>query len=183
MTLTKKVIPLSFCFVWLMVCSAAGQQFPTLERGFSPNKVYSFSDIDAINSYNGNLTISIPIGLNYPLSSSFSYALVLHYNSKVWDYEKINAFGGEYTRAVPNRDSNAGMGWILDLGRLASPGDSSNPLQGDFWNYLSPDGSRHAILDKLHPQSGVTSLSGTVTGADYSHDGTYNRIGLIIKSA
>jgi len=157
---------------------AVAQQFPTVARGVTPNKQYSFGDIDTINSYNGNLSIAIPIGLQYPVNGSFKYGLVLHYNSKVWDYEKRTYIGQDYTSVVPNRDSNAGLGWLLDFGRVASPHDSSNPLPDDSWSYLSPDGSRHGVgsMGGLHPGSNPAALSGNVTSVGYSHEGQYFRM-------
>src|SRR5258708_9505061 len=100
-----------------LAASVSAQQFPSLERGFAPNKYFSFGDIDSINTFNGNLSLQIPIGPAYPVNGGFAYRLSLVYNSKVWDYELV----GASNRAVPNRDSNAGMGWTLvPFGQLAS---------------------------------------------------------------
>jgi len=161
----------------LCATAALAQQFPTMQRGLSMNKEYSLGDIDAINSFNGNLSLSIPIGFDYPVNGAFKYKLTLHYNSKVWDYEQRNYTGSDYTSVVPNRDSNAGMGWLLDFGRLASPHDSSNPLPDDQWSYLSPDGNRHSMTGYgPHPGSQPTALSGNVTQATYSSEGDYLRM-------
>ena len=173
----RNAIALRFALLAFLTTAAAAQTFSTLERGFAPNKLYSFGDFDVVNTFNGNLALSIPIGLEYPVDGGLKYRLTLHYNSKVWDYEQVVYMptGQTFTSVVPNRDSNAGMGWILNLGRLSSPQDSSNTLEK--WNYLSPDGSRHAVsATVLHPNSGPTSLSGNVTAATYSKDGTYMRM-------
>src|SRR5258708_26874965 len=98
-----------------LAASVSAQQFPSLERGFAPNKYFSFGDIDSINSFNGNLTLQIPLGPSYPVNGGFSYRLTLAYNSKVWDYEEISSL----VLTVPNRDSNAGMGWTLTLWQVA----------------------------------------------------------------
>src|SRR5687768_9639251 len=74
-----------------------------LERGFAADKLYDFSGVDSVNTFNGNLTLTIPLGISYPVNGDFSYNLTLHYNSKVWDYEEF--FTGN--RAVPARRANA----------------------------------------------------------------------------
>ena len=53
----KMRISLFLAASFAVIAGAAGQQFPTVERGFTPSKVYSFSDIDAINTFNGNLIV------------------------------------------------------------------------------------------------------------------------------
>ena len=88
--------------------SAAAQQSVTQEKGFAADKVFQFGDIDAINTFNGNLTVRIPLGPTYPVNASLSYGLTLTYNSKVWDYEKTP---GSTVRATPNRRSGAGRWW------------------------------------------------------------------------
>lgn len=60
---------------------------PTLERGFSPNQVYQFNDLDSVNLFNGNLAVNIPIGPVYRVGGDLSYQLRLVYNSKIWDFE------------------------------------------------------------------------------------------------
>src|SRR5437588_13098436 len=65
----------------------AQQQYETLQKGFQPEKLYHFNDLDQVNIFNGNLIINIPIGLTYPLNGGLTYNLVLSYNSNVWDFE------------------------------------------------------------------------------------------------
>ena len=49
---------------------SAQQQFPTLERGLNAGGLYQFAGIDNVNVFNGNLTISIPIGQAYPVENA-----------------------------------------------------------------------------------------------------------------
>jgi len=49
----------------------AAQEFPTLARGLDANKVYTFADVDAVNTFSGNLMIRIPIGPQYPDQAHF----------------------------------------------------------------------------------------------------------------
>ena len=99
-----------------------GQQAPGLEKGFSADKLYQFGDLDSVNTFNGNLTFRLPIGPTYPVNGGTSYALTLTYNSKVWDYEEV----GTYILAVPTRRSNAGLGWLLSLGRIITRANNND---------------------------------------------------------
>lgn len=146
------------------------QQEPGLARGFAPEKVFDLGDLDSINMFNGNLSLRIPLGPSYPVGGSLSYAFTLSYNSKVWDYE---TYAG-YPRAIANRRSNAGMGWLVSLGRLIPASDSSN--EENFWVYESPDGHDHLFYTKLHDTDPTTALISGVTAVAYTRDGTYLRL-------
>src|SRR5438270_673902 len=91
------------------------QKGPNIELGFKPDKIYLF---------NGNLMITIPIGLRYPIGGSLSFQLVMTYNSKVWDYKyDLSETGVTHLNALPNYRSNAGVGWRVSLGRLMNSSD------------------------------------------------------------
>src|ERR1700755_1760370 len=64
------------------------QKHPNIELGFNADKLYQFTTLDAVNLFNGNLVVTIPMGQRYPVNDEFSYGLTLVYNSKVWDYRK-----------------------------------------------------------------------------------------------
>lgn len=147
----------------------AAQQHPNVERGFQADKVYQLNGIDNVNVYNGNLSLSIPIGTEYPGNGTLKYNLTLVYNSKNWDQEQYlydddtvchppPGSGSEpppecgqfYVKTVPSKSSNAGMGWMLSLGRLLSSSDPElypGPAGSvpPYWVYESPDGARHAF--------------------------------------
>lgn len=114
-------------------------------KGFNANNVYQVNDYDSINAFNGNLNISIPIGNSYPIAEGAALQLMLHSNANVWDSEEY--LGGDCTAepgnvAYAHRRANAGMGWILSLGRLFAPGHPTN----DFgWTYEAPDGAEHVF--------------------------------------
>jgi YD repeat-containing protein len=132
-----------WCAVFLLLCVYtvyAQQQFPALERGFHPEKQYQFNDVDSVSILNRNLTIHIPIGMNYPLNGGLSYQLMLTYNSNVWDLQSIPSLG--VVRATPTKRSNAGLGWLLSLGRFVSHLDTVNNQTGaDIFE--SSDGADH----------------------------------------
>src|SRR5215217_4730149 len=118
---------LSVCMA-LFTLPAAGQQDPQEEKGFRPEKMYSFGSLDHVNTFNGNLVAAIPVGMRYPLDGGLTYGLSLTYNSKVWDFEDLDG----YQRSSPGRRGNAGMGWLLTMGRLVDPNDPSNPMDGGW---------------------------------------------------
>lgn len=161
---------------------AAGQQFPAQQRGLSADTAYSLGDIDSVNLFNGNLSLTLPLGQSYPVGPAFSLGFSLGYNSKVWDYEeKICQQSSPpqnvvYQLPVPDKYANAGLGWLLTPGFLLDPsvaGGNQNPLNlGPNWIYVSPDGGHHAFYPRLHPGYPATpSAAGTL----YSNDGTYLR--------
>src|SRR5262249_5562187 len=145
------------------------QQFEGLEKGFVAEKVFHFWDIDSINTFNGNLSIALPIGPAYPVSTNLSYQLTLTYNSKVWNYEQLSGKNG----AVPSRRSNAGMGWLLSLGRMIPP---FTPTGAGAWIYESPDARDHITFAKLHDDDPATTFSSPITGVGYTRNGDYLRM-------
>lgn len=120
------------------------------ELGFQPDKLYHFTDIDSVNLFNGNLTMSVPLGPVYRVGPSLSYQFTLTYNSKVWDFETYDYTSGRHTDMIPNRRSNAGIGWRLSFGRLLPPTDASldhSTDDRDMWVYESPAGDEHPFAD------------------------------------
>jgi RHS repeat-associated protein len=143
---------LAIATVLILSAAANAQQGPALARGFQPDKVYDFTQMDTVNTMNGNLTLQLPLGPKFQVNGGFSYQLSLTYNSKVWDYE---VYAGA-TRAIPTRVSDAGLGWLVSLGRLL-PG------------YQSPDSNVHSFFPWLHEGEPA------VQGVSYTHDGSYIR--------
>jgi len=149
--------------------AAQAQQHPNRGRGLDPEGTYQLGDLDHVNLFNGAPVLRIPISQSYPLGGSLSYALTLTYSGNVWDLEERLASDGQlYTQALPNRRSNAGLGWLLSLGRIILPGDPTNHTDGRYV-YESPDGSDHVLYDNLH--NGETPEANVF----YSRDGTYLR--------
>ena len=137
------VFSLAICSLFLAGSLHAQQQFPTLERGLQPEKLYHFAGIDNVNVFNGNLTIVLPIGQSYPVNGGLSYQLTLSYNSNLWDWETFATISGsgEQKAATPARHSNAGVGWILGYGSFLPKSDPDNNSFTDV--YVAPDGGDH----------------------------------------
>lgn len=146
-------------------------QHPNLERGFSAEKAYDFTGVDDIGLFDGSLMATLPIGPEFHVNGRVSYSLKLTYNNQIWDLDpgQIMIWPDEYPEPIfipyvdawPTRRSNAGVGWLLTLGKLfpdASAWNSTNE-----WVYESPDGADHSV-----GQLGVG-------GVGYSKDGTFIR--------
>lgn len=148
---------------------ASGQTHPNLDRGFAPERAYQIGEIDQVSLYNGNLSITLPIGQAYPLDGGLSYQLVLSYNSKLWDFQRYPSTGRPVGRKLPSRAANAGLGWVFGMGQLFGP--DQDPNTPDTWTYVSPDGAEHELeASTLHP--GIPA-DGEAT---YSRDGSYLRL-------
>jgi RHS repeat-associated protein len=152
----------------VLVCAAlfapiaSGQQDANIERGFAPEKLYQFENVDSINTFNGNLSLTIPIGQTFRVGT-LSWGLKVTYNSKIWDLYS-DSQGVPFAELSPN--DNAGVGWRLSLGQLThSPINSPNA-----WVYTSEDGAEHRFYSTLH-------LSETaVSGYWYTRDNSYLRL-------
>ena len=148
---------------------AAAAEHPNRGRGLDPEGSYQpVGALDSVNLFNGTPVIRIPIGPTYPVAGSLNYSLALYYSGNVWDQEWRQDGQNLYTQALPNRRSNAGLGWLLSLGRMILPSDPTNHT-GTYWLYESPDGSEHVLYPTLH--NGEAMISGVF----YSRNGTYLR--------
>jgi hypothetical protein len=141
------------------------QEHPNVARGFNASGAFATGDIDNINPFNGNLVINLPLGQSFPVNGGLSYGLSLVYNSQVWEHQSYDSV----TQAIPSRVANAGLGWMVSLGRLNPP-----QFLGDYDTfrntYMSPDGSRHTFYPTLHEGETATA------GIEYTRDGSYLRL-------
>jgi YD repeat-containing protein len=152
----------------LPVMKMAAQQ--DTNRGFNPNGMYATGDIDTVNVFNGNLIVNIPLSPNaYPLNGGFSYGLHLIYTGNPWDFvpDLTPPANGGLKDPVPNRRSNAGLGWRVTMGQMRIPG---GPLSGTGYSYEPPDGSKHVFFPTLHPNETADP------NVQYTRDGTYLRL-------
>lgn len=148
----------------LSVTALAQQQFPTLEKGFQPGKMYDFGSIDNVNVFNGALVVSIPVGLAYPMDGGWAYQLRLTYNSNPWDlHDTPNG-----VHSLPSPRANAGFGWTLGYGRYFAFDDPANLSGVDI--YESPDGADHRF------NAVQKDTSCTVPCPSYTSDGSNLRL-------
>jgi YD repeat-containing protein len=176
-----------FAALLLLGSVASAQQekgLNNLANGFAVDKAYHLNDLDQISTFNGNLSINIPLGVRYPVSSGLSYQFVLNYGGNTWDYvgeydywtgiagdDPTATFGvheilvnhaeaGAPSAGGVGQPGNAGMGWHLSLGSM----ETENV-------YVSPDGGRHEFHPFLHDNLAEDGTS----GARYTRDGSYLR--------
>jgi RHS repeat-associated protein len=130
--------------------SPARAQHPNVDRGFSPSGMFDVGGLDVVNGFNGNLVITIPIGLKYPvggLMGSYSFSLV--YNSNVWSHVIVDEGGGiEATDAISDPVANAGLGWRFSLGRIGTDFGISgfqSPANNENEDYYDPEGGEHDL--------------------------------------
>ncbi|HYC88162.1 MAG TPA: hypothetical protein VEO54_03045, partial [Thermoanaerobaculia bacterium] len=184
-------ITISLAAALLAALSAPAQMVsPNLERGFDPQKAYALEEIGVVNVFNGNLNVTLPIGANYPVSSTLSYGVGLQYGGNNWEYDTIEeplldedgepicqiGDNGEcrlvmqtYGWSYPSPYDNAGFGWRLHFGRLLPEGTKG----GNMSAYESPDGAVHTFYPRLHDTD-----AGVPAGTFYTRDGSYLRMKL-----
>lgn len=157
---------------------------PNTARGFA-GEVYQMGDLDNVNVFNGNLTVRIPIGQSYRSGPSLAYQLVLTNNTKVWDYEGVeydanDGLGRYKRRAIPETDSNAGLGWTLSMGRLLPPepptlaSDGNILIEGQGYTYIGADGAQREFFPALRS----TDPAPANPAVFYTTDGSYLRLRL-----
>jgi RHS repeat-associated protein len=142
-------------------------------RGFSPEKLYQFQDIDSINLFAGSLALSVPLGPSYPVNGALSYQFRLAYNSGVWTYHEKDCDAQEtQLEGIPNILSNAGLGFMVTFGYLIPP--THDPLNEHHdWLYVGPDGAQTYLWDTLHEEDADESAADW-----FSRDGTFLRLQL-----
>ncbi|MEM7050148.1 MAG: RHS repeat-associated core domain-containing protein [Acidobacteriota bacterium] len=187
----KKI--LTCIFLVFPVALLAHVPDPSTERGFTPDNVYEIGEIDQVSLFNGNLTVTLPLGPEYQVGGGFTYRFALVYNSGIWDYsydqqcavnlppwtwsghkrdQGVNACS---TVVAPAWQSNAGLGWRLSLGELLPPWVAGN-LDSGNWMYIDSSGAEHLFLGELHSGVGGTESTDCAETACYSTDGTYLRL-------
>ena len=160
---------------------------PTQVGGQEVNSRFQFGGIDAVNLFSGNLSVDIPIGGSYPAGGGLDYGLRLAYNSNIWTYWDACVDRGDPApgspeelplfMASPKPNSNAGLGWSINPGRIALRhsffGNPAVPDRPEVTTYYGPDGSSHAFHPSLH----ATRLTEEfVPGVEYTRDGSYLRL-------
>jgi hypothetical protein len=183
---------LAVCVLFASVLAA--QQHPNQEKGFAADKTYSLGDVDSINMYNGNLSVSLPIGPKYAGNGNLGYQLALSYSGNVLDFTLMP---DRFPLNVPGRRANAGLGWLLSLGRIIPPSDETNytydtstshtTQYNNFapdthWLYEGSDGSDHVFYDTLHDAGDMAYPAATMLTSPaarkygYTRDSTYMRL-------
>lgn len=157
--------------LFVLPVARLGAEHPTKERGFRPDGLYQFTELDSVNLFNGSINIMLPIGQSYPVSSNLNYSFALRYAGNLWTEQERG--GGPLAEDkiyfVPRKD-NAGFGWNLSFGELEEGAIVTATGGQTLWKYHSPDGGEHVFFATLRP--GETP----VPGVEYTRDSTYIRM-------
>jgi hypothetical protein len=193
----KSTLRISALAVLLLVCASTSSLWaqavsPNVARGFDADKTYAFGDVDAISMFNGNLNVSIPLGMKYNVGPNLSYQFVLAYGGNDWTshIEDVPKTGAEAQPTAENYDpnnyygwhspsdrANAGLGWRLTFGRLrggvsAGCTQSDGGSTADRFGYESSDGAVHCFYTSLHRGK----LDEVSPNTFYTRDGSYLRL-------
>ena len=143
----------AFCWLAVLLASSAGAALlPQTTGTFRPEKTYDFTNFDQINTFNGGLTLQIPLGIRYR-SGAMEYGLTLAFNSSKWQAASAAPQCGDDcthdSRLGPWQ--NAGAGWSVSLGALLPPADDF-PQWNRTGDYLYVDalGGEHTLLSLIH---------------------------------
>jgi|HubBroStandDraft_3_1064219.scaffolds.fasta_scaffold01115_3 RHS repeat-associated protein len=154
------------------VLPAAADVHPNDASGFKVDQAFQSGDLDHINLFNGNLTLSIPLGQVYHVGGTLSYRFTLTYNSNPWSFWQRfdQSYNTDFNEADPSYCSNAGLGWRVSFGRLFTPCVPANQDSQGLAVYEGPDGSQHIFYATLHPGEAATP------NVNYTRDGSYLRL-------
>jgi RHS repeat-associated protein len=172
-------------FVFLIACVTPthGQMQlpPSPEHGFQPAGSYALSNIETINTANGNMMLRIPLAALPPgRGNSPGFQLGLVYNSKLYDthIEEIPDEGtGQIVQQIQLNPSEQG-GWHFDFSTYSLQLVSRLDVEG--WTTCNPGScagwNRNAYIYKLKvifPDSGEHEFR-PLSYVDALADGYYN---------
>ncbi|NJL30079.1 MAG: hypothetical protein HC897_20390, partial [Thermoanaerobaculia bacterium] len=92
----------------LLALPAAAQQYPSQARGLGAAVAYQSGDLDHVNLFNGQLSLTLPLGQGYPVGPGLGYGPALTYTSNRWSFNNFRTCSspGGTTSLLdfPNRD-------------------------------------------------------------------------------
>jgi RHS repeat-associated protein len=152
-------LALVFGIISVLFCKVHAQPNQTPQRGFHPAGSYALSDIETINTNNGNLMLRLPMAsLPAGRGGSLSAVIGLFYNSKIWDSQTLiwrDLFQNTYTDHLLRESPEGGWRYGFEykpqlFSRLDDYDETSKPpctsLEA-IWRYKLkvsfPDGSMH----------------------------------------
>lgn len=134
------------------------------------------ADLDSVSPYNGQLSLTVPIGQSYSVGPELSFQVQLHYSSRVWapgQWVDFNNTSAPEPYMVLDGDPAFGLGWRFSLGRIVESDPCLPPIRPAA--YVAPDGSSHQLYDRREycdPRTACPPLDGFY----YTRDGTYLRV-------
>ncbi|NJL26808.1 MAG: hypothetical protein HC897_02475 [Thermoanaerobaculia bacterium] len=157
----------------LLALPAAAQQYPSQARGLGAAVAYQGGDLDHVNLFNGQLSLTVPLGQSYPVGPGLGYGLALTYTSNLWSFNNFRTCsspGGTTSYYLPEIDdkANAGPGWRVSVGKLEAPVSPDTR-----WHYFPPDGGEVLLYPTLHPGIPATGAQPNVF---FANNGSYLRL-------
>ncbi len=141
------------------------------QRGFYPGGSYALSDIETINTINGDLMFSIPLVSLPPGRAGFTAGIRLVYNSKLWDSTARKDWDPQIQanrtyRSLKKGDNIGFGGWsygfqyeLKDLPPDSPNCDNNHKAYGHRLQVTFPDGS-HRQFHLLNPNGSVDTVDG-----------------------
>jgi len=183
MTSSNQLLKLSASAVgfFAILCFATANIFAQEKdpkRGFQPGNAYAISDIETINTTNGNLILHIPFGQLPPGRGGLSGGISLRYNSKLNDSrvkELTDSFGnvGPQNVVNPSDDGGWSYGFNYTLRILNRNNVAGGPFQCQGQDFLE-DAKAFRIwkVQMVYPDGGAHEFR-PVGYADPLADGYY----------
>ena len=63
---------------------ASNERFASIKKGLGAPTGFAISEIDHVNLFNGNLVVTLPLGIDYPVGPNLSYGMTLVNNGNSW---------------------------------------------------------------------------------------------------
>lgn len=146
------------------------ERHPNNWRG-ETSSMHEFPDApDRIDLFNGNLSIRLPLGIQYPVTEDLKYQFALHYSSAVWDRQPV----GDAVRLTPSQLFNAGLGWYVGFGEVLAPNTKKNPT--GTWIFVDPDGASHVFYSTIRPGAAESDPEDRIR---YTRDGSALRLRIV----
>ena len=207
MRTTSPRILAGFLIMAVVGLAMRGDDDPARARGFSAGSMYQFNDIDTIDTFNGNLMLSVPVGPKYKTNGVLQYQFRVFYNSNIWEHRPVEAITTEETIVGPQYGQprhynwfdedfdpgnggannvgseafparfNAGFGWLFSL--TGAIDVAHNPSTANPYHYVSYQTPDGA----WHPFT--PRLHGDITNiaaSEFTRDVYYTRDGTYMRS-
>jgi RHS repeat-associated protein len=147
------------------------------QRGLVAGEQYAISDLETINTVNGNVFYRIPLASLPPGRAGFSSGVNLTYNSEVYDIRPVSGGSVIYEALATSQWGGWQYGYMyrLNLDQRPNLTGSYNCIgTADNWklyrlSVISPDGSHHT----LHLYPNTPSNPAGWAYSDYQGDGFY----------
>jgi RHS repeat-associated protein len=141
----NRKLPFAGVLFWLLGVAVIAQQGPDTDPDQAPgyvDNVFHRNQVDSINLYNGQLTMPIALGPQYPIGPKLKFQLTLTYNSRVWEFGHPGSQDSFLYTPIAG-DPALGIGWNMALGAIkscAGTPEAPGPC------YYGPDGSEHHFI-------------------------------------